>query len=147
MGKSLLCCLLFGVTTIASDSLSAATIPAGTPIVVKTSVALSSREASGRRFPVEVVRNVMANGKVVVPAGTKGTAIVKSPLVRVGSTTRPLTFRLVALNGHALKSQDLEVDNMSPWTVGARRIQVSGAAYAIPVGSVFQFQLKDPAQM
>jgi len=147
MGKSLLYCLLLGATILTADSVPAATIPAGTPIVVKTSVALSSREASGRRFAVEVVRNVMANGKVAVPAGTKGTAIVKSPLVRVGSTTRPLTFRLVQLNGHAVKSADLEVDNMSPWTVGARRVQVSGAAYAIPAGSVFQFQLKDPAQM
>ena len=147
MGKFLLSCLLLGITILAVDSVRAATIPAGTAIVVKTGVALSSREASGRRFAVVVTRNVMAGGKVVVSAGTKGTAIVKSPLVRVGSTTRPLTFRLVELGGHSVKSSDLEVDNMSPWTVGARRVQVSGAAYAIPAGSVFQFQLKDPAQM
>jgi len=147
MGKSLLSCLLLGVIISASDSLGAATIPAGTAIVVKTSVALSSREASGRRFAVVVARNVMAGGKVVIPAGTKGTAIVKSPLVRVGSSTRPLTFRLVELNGHHVKSADLEVNDTSQWTVGARRVQVTGAAFSIPAGSVFHFQLKDAAQM
>jgi len=93
----------------------------------------------------------VVGGKVVIPAGTKVMGQVKSPSFTVGSTTRPLTFRLVEINTHGhvipIKTHDLEIDNMSPWSVGARRIQVTGSAYVVPVGSTFQFRLKAPVEI
>ena len=79
------------------------------------------------------------------------TGVVKSPVVRVGSTTRPLTLRLtgIVIHGHSvpIKTDDLEMDDTSPWTVGRRGIQVTGSAYMISSGAVLQFRLKAPAEV
>ena len=119
--------------------------------MIKTSVVMSSREPQGRRFPAQLTRNVVVGGKVVIPAGTKVMGQVKSPSFTVGSTTRPLTLRLVEIDRHGqvipIKTHDLELDNMSPWSVGARRIQVTGAAYVVPLGTIFQFRLKAPFEI
>ena len=131
--------------------LSATTIPAGTAVVVKTTTHISSRDHAGRSFQTQLARSLVADGKVIVPAGATITGVVKSPVVRVGSTTRPLTLRLtgIVIHGHSvpIKTDDLEMDDTSPWTVGRRGIQVTGSAYMISSGAVLQFRLKAPAEV
>src|SRR5438132_5163873 len=47
------------------------TIPAGTPLVVRTLHGISSIDAPGTRFPAQLDKDVVVNGKVVLPVGTK----------------------------------------------------------------------------
>ena len=49
----------------------AATIPAGTTLVVRTLQAISAIDQPGTPFTAQLENNVTANGKVVLPAGTK----------------------------------------------------------------------------
>jgi hypothetical protein len=48
-----------------------ATIPAGSFLVVRTLQAISSIDAPGTRFPAQLDKDVVVNGKVVLPVGTK----------------------------------------------------------------------------
>jgi hypothetical protein len=49
----------------------AATIPAGTKLVVQTIDAISSRAVVGRTFTARLDQDIAVNGKVVLRAGTK----------------------------------------------------------------------------
>ncbi|HTE94484.1 MAG TPA: hypothetical protein VK678_13360 [Bradyrhizobium sp.] len=55
---------------VAHDS-PAATVPAGTVLIVQTLNAVSSTDAPGTRFGAQLANNVGINGKVILPAGTK----------------------------------------------------------------------------
>ena len=56
---------------LAVDTAFGVTIPAGTPLVVRTLHGISSIDAPGTRFPAELEKEVVVNGKVVLPVGTK----------------------------------------------------------------------------
>src|SRR6058998_2940446 len=63
-----------GIASIAfvtADTSFGVTIPAGTPLVVRTLHGISSIDAPGTRFPAEVAKDVVVNGKVGLPVGTK----------------------------------------------------------------------------
>src|SRR5881227_2814743 len=47
------------------------TIPAGSLLVVRTLHGISSIDAPGTRFPAELAKDVVVNGKAVLPVGTK----------------------------------------------------------------------------
>src|SRR5882757_7180545 len=47
------------------------TIPAGTPLIVRTLHGIASIDAPGTRFPAELEKDVVVNGRVVLPVGTK----------------------------------------------------------------------------
>src|ERR1700747_1512724 len=97
---------------------NAATIPAGTTVLFRTTNNIYSRDPSGRKIEGVLAHNIVAGGKVVVPAGTHLGGVVKSPKFSIGSSSRPLTLRLsqIMLHGHAIsvKSDDLECDSNSP---------------------------------
>ena len=127
-----------------------ATLPAGTIILVRTEKNIYARDPAGRKFQAKLVRPLAAEGKNVVPAGTPVVGMVKSPWLSVGSTTRPLTLRLVeiVINGKpvAVKSDDFEANNPSPWNT-RRGVQVTGGAFVLTPGTVLQFHLKQPVNL
>jgi hypothetical protein len=49
----------------------AATVPAGTTLVVRTLDTIHSNDRVGRTFKAELDQSVVANGKAVLPKGTK----------------------------------------------------------------------------
>ncbi len=53
------------------DTSFGVTIPAGTLLVVRTLHGISSIDAPGTRFLAELAKDVVVNGKVVLPVGTK----------------------------------------------------------------------------
>jgi hypothetical protein len=128
-----------------------ATIPAGTTLLVKTSTTIHSRDVAGRKFQGQLAKDVGANGKVLVPAGTSVTGVVKSSWFTVGSTTRPLTLRLteIVIHGRAvpIKTDDFEAKNSSPWTTARRGIQVTGGNFLLQHGTILQFHLAQPVNI
>ena len=65
----------------------AATIPAGTTLVVRTLQAISAIDQPGTPFTAQLENNVTANGKVVLPAGTKLSGKVQTAKRTTTSTT------------------------------------------------------------
>jgi hypothetical protein len=127
-------------------SASAETIPAGAIILVKTTKAFSSREPSGKPIEGQLARHI---GGAAAGAPVKG--VVKSGAFNIGSTSRPLTLRLtgIVVKGRTvpITTDDMEMSSTSPWTAGARRVQVTGNAYLVNPGTILQFRLKQPADI
>ena len=149
--KTLKLFLLLLVTALVSQLANAATIPAGTTILMRTTRNILSGDPSGSKIEGVLANNLTAGGKVVVPAGANVRGVVKSPKFNIGSTSRPLTLRLtqIVVHGHAIpvKSEDLEVASDSPWTIGPRRVQVTAARFLLDRGTILQFHLKQPVEV
>jgi hypothetical protein len=71
--------LLFAtLACFAANNISAATVPAGTDLVVKTDDVINSSDKPGKTFPAVLFHAVSVNGKVVLPAGTKVTGKIET---------------------------------------------------------------------
>src|SRR4029453_6576715 len=68
--KTKILLLLLGGWLVPSWSL-AATIPAGTTLLVRTNQTVSSNDPVGKTFAAQVANDVVVAGKVVLRAGTK----------------------------------------------------------------------------
>ena len=62
---------LLGGLFIAVSWISAAIIPAGTTLVVRTIDGISSNDKAGKRFAGKLDSSLVVSGNVVVPAGSK----------------------------------------------------------------------------
>lgn len=125
----------------------AADVPAGTTILIRTTNNIISNDPQGRAFEGVVARDIAVGGKVVIAVGTPVRGIVKSPHFTIGSTSRPLTLRVIGLTSHgrtiAIESEDLECLSNSPWTIGpTRRVQITGDAFMYNAGTLIPFRLK-----
>jgi hypothetical protein len=123
----------------------AADIPAGTTILTRTTKNINSDDPPGRAFDGVVARDIAVGGKVVIPVG----GMVKSPHFTVGSTSRPLTLRLIGLTSHgrtiAIETENLQCESNSPLTIGPnRRVQITGDAFIYNAGTLIPFRLKKP---
>jgi len=138
------------ITVMAVPTASAATIPAGTNVVVKTTGNIYSRDPAGRRFEALLAHNITVGGKVVVPAGTHVIGVVKSPKFNIGSTSRPLTLRLkeIVIHGHAvpIKTDDLEAQSNSPWAT-RRGVQVTAGGFIYTRGTILPFRLNHAVEI
>ncbi|MFZ1219296.1 MAG: hypothetical protein WAO00_08380 [Chthoniobacterales bacterium] len=126
-----------------------ATVPAGTILIVRTLHALTSTDAVGTRFPVQLANNVAANGKTVLPPGTKFSGKVVTSRRTVSSTQR-LTVDLtdVQVGGHNVPIKTTGaylVDNQNFKT--ARGTSVGRGDYSVPVGRHLEFRLAQPLQL
>jgi hypothetical protein len=103
----------------------------------------------GRAFDGVVARDIAVGGKVVIPVGTPVGGMVKSPHFTVGSTSRPLTLRLIGLTSHgrtiAIETENLQCESNSPLTIGPnRRVQITGDAFIYNAGTLTPFRFKQP---
>ena len=140
-GLSLLPCL------VPQDS-SAATVPAGTILVVQTLDAVSSTDAPGTRFSAQLANNIAINGKVILPAGTKLLGKVETSRRMVSSTQR-LTVNLtdVHVGGGIVSIKTTGARELSNDFKTKRGIGVSRGAYTVPAGARIQFQLAQPLNL
>src|SRR5437868_8268181 len=90
--KRTLLVLITAITAFGALSAGAATIPAGSSILVKTSKNIYARDPAGRKFDAQLAHRISG-----APAGSLVQGVVKSPWFSVGSTTRPLTLRLTEI--------------------------------------------------
>jgi hypothetical protein len=134
---------------LASLAATAATIPAGTTLVVKTTSTISSRDTAGKPFQGSLLRDVEVEGKVVLTAGTPVAGVVESPRVQIGSSTRPLSLKLVQVSIHGrmkpLKTESFETENAG--IKGRRGIRLTGGAFLLPPGTNLQFRLSQPLNL
>lgn len=139
---------LIGLTTLISlvpqDS-PAATVPAGTTLIVQTLEAVTSTDTPGTRFAAQLANNVAVKGKVILPAGTKVSGKIATSRRTVSSTER-LTVDLIDVQAGGR--------TVPVKTTGARLLTndyqtrndrgISRGAYKVNVGKRIEFQLAQP---
>jgi len=144
----------FVVTAIAScafiASSFAATIPAGTTLVVRTLNTLQSTDRVGRTFTAQLDQDVAVNGKVVLQAGTKFDGKIESSQANP-FRSGPLVLNLtdVSMNGRTIPIKTVsgfEVQNLAI-RGGARARGITVGPFVAPRGLRMVFRLAQPVKL
>ena len=144
----------FIVTAIASyawiATSFAATIPAGTTLVVRTLNTIQSSDRVGRTFTAQLDQDVAVNGKVVFRAGTKFDGKIESSQAnpfRSGALILNLTD--VSINGRTIPIKTVsgfEVQNLA-MRAGARARGITVGPFVAPRGIRMEFRLAQPVKL
>ncbi len=133
------------------SSLLAATIPAGTPIIVRTAGAISSHATPGRTFTAKLDQDVVTNGNVLLRAGTPVSGVIASSRgSRSTTSSEPLTLNLtaVAVNGRTLPIKT--TGSVQPKAAKTTRQSRGGFSYGesiLPAGTRLEFRLAQPLHL
>jgi hypothetical protein len=128
----------------------AATIPAGTTLVVRTLNTIHSNDRVGRTFTAQLDQGVVANGKVVLQAGTKFHGKIEASQANPRNS-QPLTLNLtdVSVNGRTIPIKTVsgfQLENIAK-RGGARARGMSVGPFVAPHGTQMQFRLARPLSL
>src|SRR5262245_40164884 len=133
---------------IAASSLSAATIPAGTSITIKTTSQISERDPKGRTFTGTVEQDVVVNGATVLKAGTPVTGKITASRSssRPGRGSAPLSVALTSIRANggnvAIKTQSVQPQGATTaQTAKMRSRGVTAGSVLVTPGTTMQFVL------
>ena len=130
--------------------LSAATVPAGTTLVVRTGATISSRDRVGRTFVTQLDQNVAVQGKTLLPAGTKVLARVETSQAD-SRRPDPLSVNLtsISIGGQTvpIKTDGAFQLEAKPRTARQMRTGVSVGSFTVPSGTKMQFRLAQPLNL
>jgi hypothetical protein len=147
---SLILVLISAFTLISIDRFFGATIPASTTLMVRTLNAISSQDRAGKTFTAQLEQNVVVDGKVVLPAGTKFAGKVETSPTDPRKS-RPLTVNLTAVllgdRTTPVKTAGAFTIQQKGWTTARRGIAVSAGGFIAPAGTKVQFRLAQPLNL
>src|SRR6266513_551618 len=128
----------------------AATIPAGTTLVVQTLNTIHSNDRVGRTFTAQLNQDVVVNGKVVLRAGTKFDGKIESSQANP-FRSGPLILNLtdVSINGRTVPIKTVsgfQVQNLA-MRAGARARGITVGPFVAPHGLRMQFRLAQPVKL
>src|SRR5215831_8147606 len=143
-----------GIATVcacaAASSLSAATIPAGTSLTIKTTSQISERDPVGRTFTGQVDQDVVVNGATVLKAGTAVTGRITASRAssRPGRGSAPLSVALTSIRANrsnvAIKTGSVQPQGATTaQTAKARSRGVTVGNILVTPGTTMQFVLSD----
>ena len=141
-----------GIATICAcgvaSSLSAATIPAGTSISIKTTSQISERDPVGRTFTGQVDQDVVVNGATVLKAGTAVTGRITASRAssRPGRGSAPLSVALTSIRANrsnvAIKTGSVQPQGATTaQTAQMRSRGVTAGNILVTPGTTMQFVL------
>ena len=128
----------------------AATIPAGTTLVVRTLNTIQSTDRVGRTFTAQLDHDVAVNGKVALRAGTKFDGKIESSQANP-FRSGPLILNLtdVSINGRTIPIKTVsgfQVQNLA--IRGAARARgITVGPFVAPHGTRLQFRLAQPVKL
>ena len=137
------------IACLAMQAAFAVTIPAGTTLVVRTLHNISSVDAPGKAVAMQLVKDVVVNGKVALPLGTKISGLIEtSKRTRTPTRSQDLTVNISDAQVHgrtvAIKTTGA-VSLKNPMARTTQRgVQVSTYGYQVPPGTRVQFRLAQP---
>ena len=133
---------------VAASSLSAATIPAGTSLTVRTTSQISERDPVGRTFTGQVDQNVVVNGATVLKAGTGVTGKITASRAssRPGRGSAPLGVALTSITANgsnvAIKTHSVQPRGATTaQTAQMRSRGVTAGNVLVTPGTTMQFVL------
>ena len=139
---------------IAASSLSAATIPAGTSISVRTTSQISERDPVGRTFTGQVDQDVMVNGAAVLKAGTAVTGKITASRAssKPGRGSAPLAIALTSIkaNGRTVAIKTASVQPQGATTAQTAQMRSRGVTAGnilVTPGTTIQFVLSQAAAL
>jgi hypothetical protein len=128
----------------------AATIPAGTTLIVRTLNTIHSNDRVGRTFTAQLDQDFAVNGKVVLRAGTKFHGKIESSQA-IPRQPAPLVLNLtdVVANGRTIPIKTVsgfQVQHVSMH--GAARARgISVGPFLAPHGTRLEFRLAQPVNI
>jgi len=147
--KAFISSALSALMWVAASLASAATVPAGATLVAQTLETISSVDPVGTRFPAQLKSNLMIEGNVVLPAGTKLSGRVVTSR-RLHSSTQRLTVDITeaTVRGHAVPIKTTGAVLVENNRFKTRNdVSVSRAGYHVPAGRTLVFQLAQPIKL
>jgi hypothetical protein len=136
---------------ITAQSSSAATVPPGTTLVVRTMDVISSHEKVGRTFTAQLDQDIVVKGKVLLPAGTKVLGRVEASRANARTTSSPLTLNLTGVSSNGRTVPIKTVSGVQPKikakTAQQSRAGVSVGASTVPAGTKIEFRLAQPLNL
>ena len=145
MKNLLVCLVVIGAGISAASITSAATLPAGTPILVQTNAPISTHATPGNHFTATVTQDLDG-----VPRGAqcRGT-IQASRGSRSTTSSSPLTLVLssISANGHTVKIKTSSVMPQGAHTTSTRRGSFSFGEDVFPAGTRLEFRLSQPVNL
>ena len=125
------------------------TIPAGTVLVVRTLHNIASIDAPGTRFPTELAKEVVVNGKVALPVGTKVSGrVATSKRTHTSSQRLSVNITDVEVGGRSLPIKTAGAIGLEQSTLKTRRgVSVSTYSYQVPSGRRIEFRLAKPLNL
>jgi hypothetical protein len=125
----------------------AATIAAGTTLLVRTLEPISSVDSPGKRFQARLETNVGVSGKVILPAGTKVSGKVETSR-RMTMSSEPLTVNLtdVQFGGRKVHIKTTGAYQLNSFTT-SRGVGISGHSYVVASGRKMEFRLAAPLNL
>jgi hypothetical protein len=146
---TLICIGITSLAFLAVDRSFAVTIPAGTPLVVRTVQGISSIDAPGTRFAAQLDKDIVVNGKVVLPVGTKVFGqIATSKRTHTSSQRLSVDIKDVEVGGRSLPMKTAGAVGLESSTHKTRRgISVSTYSYQVPSGRKIEFRLAKPLNL
>jgi hypothetical protein len=146
--------LLFCFWILGQAVALAATIPAGSTIVVTLVGPLSTHERPGRTFETKLAADLKAGGKTVAPAGTIIFGVVEKSRNAMGvrSTSEPLTLNLksIAINGQRVPIKTtgaVSPETLSGFTARHKTSGVTAGKSILERGTKLEFRLAEPLQL
>ena len=125
----------------------AASIPAGTTLVVRTLNTIHSNDRVGRTFTAQLDQGVVVNGKVALQAGTKFHGKIEASQANPRNS-QPLTLNLtdVSVNGRTIPIKTVsgfQLENIAK--VGRAKARgISVGSFVAPHGTKMEFRLAQP---
>ncbi len=128
------------LAALVGSAMAAMTVPKGTAVSLVFDQAVSSKTAhSGDKIMLHVGQDVMVNGKTIIKAGTKASAVVTEVhgRGRFGKNGQlKVSINPIMVNGAAVTLQPRQKGAMVGGTRGAQTAAVSGAGLIVlgPIG-------------
>ena len=148
--RTLLSVLAILAFALSAPQLLAATIPAGTTLIVRTQNSISSQDRVGTKFTAQLDQDIAVNGTVLLRAGTKVFGRVESSRAGSGTQSRPLTLNLTAISSHGHEVPVVTAQAFDPESSvrkNRRGVAISTSRFVFPHGSRMQFRLAKPLNL
>jgi hypothetical protein len=145
--------VLFCSWAVMQSSLFAATVPAGTTLIVRTLGAISSHAKTGRPFTGTLDQDIIVSGKAVLRAGTHVSGVIEaSRSSRSHTSSEPLTLNLTAVsaNGRMLPVKTTAGFEPQAPMKTARQSRAGGFSVGetiFPSGTRLEFRLAEPLNL
>jgi hypothetical protein len=128
----------------------AATIQAGTTLIVRTLHTIHSNDRVGRPFTAQLDQDVAVNGKVVLQAGTKFHGKIEASQANPRNS-QPLTLNLtdVSVNGRTIPIKTVSGFQLENIAKGGRAKArgISVGPFVAPHGAKMEFRLARPLSL
>jgi hypothetical protein len=145
--KTLIVMAILTCALIASSF--AATIPAGTTLIVRTLNSIHSTDRVGRTFNAQLDQDVAVNGRAVLRAGTKVSGRIEASQANPRNS-QPLTLNLtgISVNGRTIPIKTVsgfELQHIPRGRAATRGISVG--PFVAPHGTKMEFRLAQPINL